>query len=514
MRSKIGYKLVIAIVLFSSMITLIATALQLFKIVDVNQATLELHHAKSKEELIDNLNTIITENSLNTFKEEIIAIADGQLDFETEGEVRTLTGERRYIFLRLSIDKEQPEAIKAVRATIDITARKQAEEEKAKLEGQLRQAHKMEAIGTLAGGIAHDFNNILGLIVGNVELAIDDIPHGKPARFNLREARNACVRAMEMVKQILAFSRQEEKLLRPINVQPIVVEAIKMLRASIPATVEIQQHIALKNAVILGDQTQMHQILINLCSNAAQAMEEMGGVLQVSLANINVDKEAVKGLPELRSGKYIRLTVSDTGHGIQPDIISKVFDPYFTTNEVGKGTGMGLAAVYGIVKDHGGTVKVYSEVDMGTTFHVFFPELKHEYEAQEITQESIPVGNEKILFVDDELALVDLGQRMLESLGYTVESRTSSIEALEAFKKNPDKFDLVVSDMTMPNMTGDILAKELMVIRSDIPIIICTGFSPRIDQKTAAELGIRGLVMKPFIRSEIATTIRRVLDER
>ncbi len=395
----------------------------------------------------------------------------------------------------------------------NITERKQAELVKNELESQLRQAHKMEAIGVLAGGIAHDFNNILGIIIGNLELATFLLERKNAAHSNLDKALQACMRAKDMVNQILAFSRQEENQLKPIDIKPILKEVIKLIRASIPTTINIQQSITIEKAMILGDPTQIHQILINLCTNAAQAMEKMGSLLQLGLASVHIDTDCAKEMPELATGKYIRLTVSDNGHGIGADILGKVFDPYFTTKEVGTGTGMGLSVVHGIVKDHGGTIRVYSEEDKGTTFHVFLPELEKDHNEETVTSEELPTGNESILLVDDEAALTDIGAQMLESLGYKVEAKTSALEALQIFRKEPAKFDIVVSDMTMPNMTGEILAKEFMAIRTDIPIVLCTGFSHEMDEKKAKELGIKRFVMKPFIRGELAHTIRQALDE-
>ena len=395
----------------------------------------------------------------------------------------------------------------------DITERKITEEEKTKLQSQLQQVQKMESIGTLAGGIAHDFNNILGIIVGNTELAMDDVPEWNPARHNLEEIRTASMSARDVVKQILAFSRQSPQEMKPVRISPIIKESLKLLRSSIPTTIEIHQNISSESDTVRADPTQINQVLINLCTNAAHAMGEKAGVLEVSLKNIEMDEGSAIHYHDLSSGKYVRLTVSDTGHGMEPKILERIFDPYFTTKKVGEGSGMGLSVVHGIVKTHGGYFLVDSELGKGTTFQVFFPYIESKPEPEiEITVE-IPRGKERILFVDDEKAMVDAIQPMIERLGYKVTARTSSIEALEAFRANPDRFDLVITDFTMPNMTGMELAKELLKLRSDILIILCTGYSEHINEDKAKGSGIRAFVMKPVVLGKIANTIRKVLDQ-
>ncbi|MBW2603967.1 MAG: response regulator [Deltaproteobacteria bacterium] len=385
--------------------------------------------------------------------------------------------------------------------------------EEKRLEEKLLQAHKMESIGTLAGGIAHDFNNILGIIVGNTELAMDDVPEWNPARHNLNEIRTASLRARDVVKQILAFSRLSLQEMKPVRISPIIKESIKLLRSSIPATIEIHQNISSESDTVRADPTQINQVLINLCTNAAHAMGEKGGVLEVSLENIEKDEGSAIQYHDLSSEKYVRLTVSDTGHGLEPEILERIFDPYFTTKGVGEGSGMGLSVVHGIVKSHCGDISVSSEPGKGTTFQVFFPCIESKPEPEIDIAVEIPRGNERILFVDDEKAMVDTIQPMIERLGYKVSARTSSIEGLEAFRANPDRFDLVITDFTMPNMTGMELAKKLLKLRSDIPIILCTGYSEHINEDKAKGSGIRAFVMKPVVLDEIANTIRKVLDD-
>ncbi len=399
--------------------------------------------------------------------------------------------------------------------SIDITERKRAEEEKAKLEIQLQQAYKMESIGTLAGGIAHDFNNILSPIILHTELVLEDISEKDHLRLSLEEILRASMRAKDLVKQILTFSRQTEQERIPLIINPVVKEALKLLRSSLPSTIEIRQNIEAKVGVVLADPTQIHQILMNIGTNAANAMRERGGVLEVSLVDVDLHSDDTDHAFDLEPGQYIKLTVSDTGHGIEPAIMDKIFDPYFTTQEKGKGTGLGLSVVHGIVKTHGGHISVYSEPDKGTRFDVYLPLFDlTDIKAETVSPEKLATCDEHILLVDDEKQIVDVVQQMLERLGYQVTVRTSSIEALEVFRASMDKFDLVITDLTMPNMTGDKLAGELMNIRPDIPIILCTGFSERMTKKRAESLGIKGFLMKPIVTSDLAKLIREVIDKR
>jgi len=394
----------------------------------------------------------------------------------------------------------------------DITDRKTAEKEKIKLQSQLQQVQKMESIGTLAGGIAHDFNNILGIIVGNTELAMDDIPEWHSARRNLKEILTSSIRARDIVKQILAFSLQSPQEKKPVRIIPIIKESLKLLRSSIPATIRIHQSISSDSDTVLADPVQINQVLINLCINAVHAMGDKGGVLEVGLEDVELDSGDAIQYHDLPSGKYVRLTVSDTGHGIESMLLKRIFDPYFTTKGVGKGSGMGLSVVHGIVKSHGGCVAVNSEPGKGTVFNVLFPCVEDKPEPEVEISIEIPRGKGKILFVDDEKAIIDIMQPMIERLGYEVSVRTSSIEGLEAFRANPNRFDLVITDFTMPNMTGMELAKALFKLRSDIPVILCTGYSEHINEDKAKRSGIRAFVVKPVVLSEIASTIRKVLD--
>jgi PAS domain S-box-containing protein len=378
------------------------------------------------------------------------------------------------------------------------------------LQAQLQQTQKMQAIGTLAGGIAHDFNNILAAVIGYTEIAIADVEKGGLLHDNLKEVLKAGERAKDLVNQILTFSRQSEQDLKPIKVALIVKEVLKLIRASLPATIEIDQDLK-SNAAVLGDYTKIHQVLMNLCTNAAHAMRKKGGVLNLSLADVELDADYAAKHFDIKPGLYLKLSVRDTGQGISSDLLGQIFDPFFTTKQQGEGTGMGLSVVHGIVKSHGGTISVYSEPGEGSIFNVYLPAIESSSEQKAREEKPVPTGTERILFVDDEQALVKMGKQLLEFLGYKVTTSTSSIEALELFKVQPDKFDLVITDLTMPNMTGDELAQKLMAIRPDIPVILCTGFSTKMTAEKTKKMGIRAFVLKPVIKQDIAETIRTVL---
>jgi PAS domain S-box-containing protein len=395
----------------------------------------------------------------------------------------------------------------------DITARKKAEEEKAVLEAQLFHAQKMESIGTLSGGIAHDFNNLLGIILGNAELAMDDMPEWHPAKGYLNEIRTASLRARDVVKQLLSFSRKTDSKKRPVKLVRIVEDALKFLRSSIPASVEIHRNIPNDtDDTIFADSTHIYQVMINLFTNAAHAMEDNSGVITIGIENIYLDQVSAPFYPGLPPGRYVKLAVSDTGTGIDHEIKDRIFDPYFTTKEIGKGTGIGLSVVHGIVKSHNGAISVDSKFGEGTTFSIFFPVTEEEAVIETEPADKFPTGSERILIVDDEESVVDIGRRRLERLGYQVEARTNPIDALELFRTDPDQFDLVITDMTMPHITGDKLVKEILKIRPDMPTVLCTGFSEKINEERAKEIGIRQYIEKPFDKGKLSRLVREVLD--
>ncbi|MDY6988427.1 MAG: ATP-binding protein [Thermodesulfobacteriota bacterium] len=393
---------------------------------------------------------------------------------------------------------------------------------------RLGQAQKMETIGTLAGGIAHDFNNLLSIILGNAELAMDDVPEQNPAQESLKELRDACLRAKDLVSQILSFGRQAGQELKPVKMTPLLEEALKLLRASIPTTIDIHRDVSCESDTVLADPTQIVQVLLNLCANAAHAMAKEGGRLEVSLRNMALgiqrwdlqgDEKASAigflespcGYSNLTPGNYVRLTVTDNGCGIDPALMGRIFDPYFTTKGVGEGTGLGLSVVLDIVKSYGGAITVDSDPAKGTTFDVFLPTSKIRAQDEPRRLEAPPGGGERILLIDDERALIRTEKQVLERLGYAVVATTGSLEALDVFRAQPDGFDLVITDMTMPGITGDRFASELMAIRPDIPVILCTGYGVRINEEQMKAMGIRALVMKPVDKRELAGTIRSVL---
>ncbi len=368
----------------------------------------------------------------------------------------------------------------------------------------------MEAIGTLAGGIAHDFNNILGSVIGYTELANMAVKDENISRY-LEQVLQASDRARTLVAQILTFSRQSRQEKKPLSVTPISKEVIKLLRSSIPANIQIRQNFTCPYDTIYADPTQIYQVLMNLCTNAAHAMREDGGQLEISLESENIPTAGKVYAHDLKAGAYLKLMVRDTGCGMDPSIMEHIFEPFFTTKKEGEGTGLGLSVVYGIVKDHGGSIHVASQPEKGTAFTIHLPLIEEAATGKTETAVAIPVGRGHVLLVDDEVALAKLGQEMLTSLGYEVTLRYGSLDALEVFRNKPQDFDLVITDMTMPNMSGAALARELLTIRRDIPIILVTGFSERINEEDAKGIGIREFLMKPVSLVNLSQTVRKVL---
>ena len=385
----------------------------------------------------------------------------------------------------------------------------------AQSERQLQQVMKLQAIGTLAGGIAHDFNNILFPIVGYTELTMDDIPEDCQARKNLEEILKATHRAKELVQQILTFSRQGCQERKPLKIQFLIKEALKLLRATIPSSIEIESNVDEGCGPIKGDPTQIHQVIMNLCTNAYHAMQATGGKLEVGLKQVAISYERSLERVGMKVGPHLELTVKDAGHGMEPEVLERIFEPYYTTKEQGKGTGLGLSVIHGIIKNHGGDISVTSKPGKGTEFTVYLPVIDDVDEATEIVAPAGATrGSERILLIDDEKQIIDMEQQILERLGYKVTPKTDSEEALEEFAALPDRFDLVITDMTMPKMTGDQLARKLMEIKPNIPVILCTGFNETIDEEKALAMGIDRFVMKPIVKDVLAGTIRSVLDSR
>ena len=400
--------------------------------------------------------------------------------------------------------------IAGIESVRDITVQK-------KIEEQLRQAQKMEAIGTLTGGIAHDFNNILTPIIGYSELALARIAPDNPLTSDLHQITRAGLRAKELIQQILAFSRQAPQQRKPLQPHPVIKEALKLLRASLPATIEIREDIATDCGTILADPTQLHQIVMNLCTNAYHAMRESSGILGIRLFQTHITEEEYKaGISELTPGRYVHLEVTDTGHGIEHNIQAQIFEPYFTTKNKGEGTGLGLSVVHGIIKSYEGQISVYSEPGQGSCFHVYFPLTAETPTLDEsiVTAPFLPTGSERLLVVDDEEAITTMLERLLGHLGYQITVTNNSREALTLLAATPSAFDLLITDLTMPHLNGLELAAETLALHPDLPVILCTGFSQLNNQEQARSLGIHSYLMKPVSVHKLAMTVRQALDEQ
>ena len=396
----------------------------------------------------------------------------------------------------------------------DVTEKRQAEAVREKLQRQLRQAQKMEALGTLTGGVAHDFNNILSIIMGYTELVQNEIPEYHPASKGLNEIKTASLRARDVIRQLLTFSRKDEEAQSVQDLGLIIKEGMRMMHSTIPASIEIRESISRELPKVAANPTHMHQLIVNLCKNAADAMLEKGGVLAVNLEAVTLSEISADQDTDLAPGEYVKLTVGDTGCGISADQLERIFDPYFTTKEVDKGTGLGLSVVLGIVKSHGGAIHVHSIQGEGTRFDIFFPVASAAADEPEFAApQSLPVGTERIFFLDDETSVVDLNKLRLEKLGYEVTAATDPQTALRMIREDPEQFDLVITDMTMPKMTGDDFSREVLDIRPGMPIILCTGFSEKMSEERARSIGISRYIEKPVDMATLANTVRAVMDE-
>jgi len=494
----------------------------------------EIYTGKTKEEMLDkalDMSFLHKDKTPLSLAELVLEMTDEELTrkYSSRGvrksdvfpeafsSVRTifLRGEERTMSIQAArIFNRQGKIIGAVQTAQDITESIRIQREQEKLQSQLIQAQKMEAIGTLAGGIAHDFNNILTGIIGYTELYKDEVRDRPKVYHGMEQVLNAANRARDLVKHILTFSRKSEQEKKPFILAPMVKEVVKFMRASLPTTIEIKQTVDETTDAIMANPTQMHQVLMNLCTNAGHAMKDTGGVLEIGLKEVVIEAENITHHQALEAGHYLELSVRDTGHGISQENLGKIFDPYFTTKEMGEGAGLGLAVVHGIVKEHGGEIKVYSELNKGAIFRVCLPLMKKQMESNADAEKRIFRGKgETILFIDDEKMVVDLNKELLEKLGYNVVTETDPIKAAEIFRENSDTFDLVITDKTMPKVTGFEVAREAKSIRAGIPIILCSGFQEKEDTEKLAALGIT-LLIKPISMSEMARAIRDALDQK
>jgi PAS domain S-box-containing protein len=424
--------------------------------------------------------------------------------------VRT-DGERVSVNVLFSpLRDEAGKVIKCILAVRDIA-------HELRLESELRQAQKMEAVGTLAGGIAHDFNNILGIILGYAELTRFQLPPDTPESSNLIQIQDACLRGKEVVRQILAFSRKSKHEKRPVPIGFILREALKLLRPALPATIEIKLNVNIPTGadLVLADATQILQVIMNLSSNAADAMSQQGGTLEIDLDHISVASSDLVDFPDLTAASHVCISFKDSGCGMEPSDMERIFEPYFSTKGLSRGTGLGLAVVHGIVKEHKGEVKVYSKPGKGSVFKVYLPEINVISPAvkQHTNESAASVGTENILMIDDEKNLVDAYSKLLNNLGYHTLAKVDSLEALEIFRNSPKDFDLVITDQTMPKMTGLNLARQILKIRPHMPIIICSGRDDSLNEHSARQAGIRAFLTKPVLMKDLSEKVREVLGE-
>ncbi len=471
----------------------------------------------TREEIFElNYMDVIPPEDISVSRELIGKLFNGELNsYRTDRCYKRKNQELIWVDLSMTLlldEKGEPAGIIGV--ALDITEKINSEKEKEKIQAQLRQSQKMEAVGTLAGGIAHDFNNILTAVIGFTELSLHDIPGNHQITDNLQQVLQSAYRARDLVKQLLTLSRQKDQEKRIVRIEPVLTESVKLMRATIPVTIEIDVKTEFDNDAVIADPTNIHQVIINLCTNAAHSMAQKGGVLKIVLKNTIIDDEFNGLHGNLKIGKYIVIQVTDTGHGIPSAIRDRIFDPFFTTKEKGMGTGLGLSVVQGIVRNLGGDILVNSEENKGSEFEIFIPVIKFDEDESEKQTEEIAGGDESILLVDDERAIAVMNSRILERLGYDVEYTTDSRYALEMIKKEPHRFDLIVTDQTMPRITGDELAVEVLKINPGLPIILCTGFSEIIDQEGAEEIGITTFLYKPVVMEDLAKAVRSSLDKK
>ena len=492
----------------------VARLAEMVQNVRANQAMVALYRAPDIQWALGSITKFVKEGDLQHFIDQVVFFTDGQDFFEGEARNTDFAGNTLHLMIRkVVIQRSENGLSKVLVSLIDVTPMIQAEKEREALMIELQQAQKMEAIGTLAGGVAHDFNNILSIIMGNVELAMDDVPSDHPICLNLQEIKTASLRAKAIVKQLLGFSRKNEQSTGPVHLVPIMEEAIGLLRAMLPANIDIVKDLSVKNDVIQADATQIHQVMINLFTNAGHAMEEEGGRLSVRSKNVTVEQPLSSIIRPISPGRYVKVMVADTGVGIPEEIKRRIFEPYFTTKETGKGTGMGLPMVHGIMESYGGGIVLNSSPGRGTVFELYFPSIDMLPEQDPVFQETqISTGSERILFVDDEQMIVDMVDKILSRLGYRVTPCLSPQNALNLLETDPTAFDLLITDMSMPEMTGKQLIKNIRLHHFTLPVILCTGYSDRLTGADAADLHIDAVLNKPVQMKTLSSIIRRVLD--
>lgn len=478
------------------------------RFIKANPAFAQILKYDSPEEVVNTITDISRQVYAEPERRSELLRQIAERDVVREFEARFLRkdGEVVWVVLYMRAVRNKDGSVAYLEGTIlDITDRKA-------LEARLIQSQKMEAIGTLAGGIAHDFNNILAAILGYAELTQQNLTEPKTQCY-IQQILKACDRARHLISQILTFSRKTELELEPLDMGRITRESLKLLRAMLPATIEIRTTISSEACIVIGDSTQMHQIMMNLCANAAHAMREDGGILDVCLESTVVTPQMASIHHEITPGPYVKLTVRDTGTGIPPSIMNRIFDPFFTTKERGAGTGLGLSVVYAAVKERGGTIAVESNLGEGTTFNIYLPAAACETEAAGKPGKTVPGGSEQVLFIDDEETLVEMAREMLQELGYEVVAVKNGARALDLFLADPDRFDLVITDMTMPGMKGTDVARKMLDVRPDVPIILCTGFSELVTEEKARHLGIRVFLMKPYTLTDLSSALRKALED-
>lgn len=434
--------------------------------------------------------------------------------FRIEYRLRHKSGEYRYVEDQgVVLPDATGEAYRVLGSIKDITVQKEEEEARRRAEQQVQHSQRLESLGVLAGGIAHDFNNLLAVIIGLTDMALNEIPKKSAIHEDLKEVLQAAHRAKDLVKQILTFSRQTGEENTPLYLHVVAREALKLLRVTAPPKIEIIDSIDVHSGAIMGNPAQIHQVVMNYCTNAIQAMPK-GGKLEVEIRDVTLDDNAAQIHPKLNPGAYVKLTVRDTGYGMEPHILERIFDPFFTTKKPSEGTGMGLAVVHGIVTSHSGAIVVESKPAMGSTFYTYFPRIDNPIISEKQQEDEPLEGQERILFIDDEESVCKLGKRVLTQWGYKVDVCQNPMAALALFTQNPERFDLVVTDQAMPKMSGEVLAKWVKELRPDIPIILFTGFSGELSTEELSQLGIDDIVMKPIVARDLARRIRKVLNQQ